>query len=271
MAKLADEQPLVLVSALLEAEPNEQAFQFIVINNKVAKVPPDLVRSLIVDLKEDALQERLETARVSLQQQALLVGIVDDDQESPFFQMISWERRRGQGTPAINPAAIEDSLTYIRRRFATLDEDEDALIDFFFAVWVGVKSTYPELWQRVDNNLFGNAGFKAFSEYLTDELRTLSTYRQLGISISEPSSVSTTTSNIASQIDRRFWEAEWKLKSLDTSGGREMIKEDLRQIRSNFLEGRAWWEGLTLAGIQTTCIFSEKGGTVRQAPTRRRD
>ncbi len=66
-----DEDLPIIISALLDAESNEQAFQFIVINNKVTRVPSDLVRSLIVDFNENDLQKRLETARVSLQPHAL--------------------------------------------------------------------------------------------------------------------------------------------------------------------------------------------------------
>jgi len=58
MAGVEDGNLPLLVSALLDAESDEQAFQFIVINNKVTKVPPDLVRSLFVDFDEDTLQKK---------------------------------------------------------------------------------------------------------------------------------------------------------------------------------------------------------------------
>jgi DGQHR domain-containing protein len=250
MAEVQDEQVPVLVSALLNAEPDEQAFQFIVINNKVTRVPTDLVRSLIVDFNEDALQKRLETARVSLQPQALLVAIVDDEPESPFYQMVNWERRRNEGNPAIKPAAIEDSLKYIRRRFLQLDEDQDALIDFFFALWQGVKEAYPELWENCDNRLFENAGFKAFSEYLCDQIETLSSMDIGFVDIEDKESVSSATRQIAAQINSGFWLATWRLKSLDTSSGRETVKEDLKTIRKNRKEHKHWSEGLSLVGIQ---------------------
>lgn len=250
MSDIQGEDVLVLVSALLDAEPNEQAFQFIVINNKVTRVPSDLVRSLIVDFDENDLQKRLETARVSLQPQALLVAIVDDEEESPFYQMVKWERRRGEGVPAIKPAAIEDSLKYIRRRFLQFDEDQDALVDFFFALWHGVKTAYPELWRHRENRLFENAGFKAFSEYLCDQIETLSSLDIGFVDVEDKDSVSGATAQIASQIYIGFWQTEWRLKSLDTSSGRETIKEDLKTIRKNRKERKNWSEGLTLVGFQ---------------------
>lgn len=120
-----DEEIPLLVSALLEAGPDEQAFQFIVINNKVIRVSTDIVRTLIVDFDEQSLQKRLETARISLAPQALEVALVDDEADSPLYQMVDWERRRGEGNPAVKPVAIEESLKYIRRRFAELEEDQD--------------------------------------------------------------------------------------------------------------------------------------------------
>ncbi|MDM8553005.1 hypothetical protein QUF72_23205 [Desulfobacterales bacterium HSG2] len=214
-------------------------------------MPADLVRSLIADFDEDALQKRLETARVSLRIQAVLVGIVDDESESPFYQMVDWERRHADGTPCIKPAAIEDSLKYIRRRFPEFDEDKDALIDFFFAVWHGVKAAYPVLWEQAGNHLFENAGFKTFSEYLTDAIEMLACMEDyFDIDIYDPESVTDACKTIASQIDVRFWQAEWRLKSLDTSAGRDMIKDDLKRIRRNRKERRGWSDSLSLVGLQ---------------------
>jgi DGQHR domain-containing protein len=243
-----EEGPFLLISALLDAEPDEQAFQFIVINNKASRVNSDLVRSLIVDFDERALQQRLEAARVSLGPQAFLVAIIDDDPESPFYQMIAWERRRGTGTPAVRPAAIEDSLKYIRHRFPSLDEDQDALIDFFYGLWNGVRSAYPQLWRETDNRLFDNAGFKAFSEFLTDEIETLTSIDF--VDIDEIVSVAKASETIARQINPEFWLAEWNLKSLDTSSGREIIKDDIKRIRQRRKdETRDWNDGFRLVGV----------------------
>jgi len=247
MSEFKEAELPILVSVLIDANPNEMAFQFIVINNKVRKVPSDLVRSLIVDFNENDLQERLKTARVSLQPHAILLGIVDDELESPFYQMVKWDRRRGVGNPVIKPKAIEDSLKFIRYRFPDFDDDDEALIDFFFAMWQGVKDEYPQLWESTDNHLLENAGFKALSEYLADAIDTISGVDVgFDIDIFDQKSITETTKRFISQIDAQFWQAEWKLKSLDTSSGRKTIKEDIIQIRRNFKNGTEWSYGLTL-------------------------
>jgi DGQHR domain-containing protein len=248
MADISKENPPILVSALLDADETEQAFQFVVINNKASKVPPDLVRSLIVDFNEDDLQGRLETARVTLRPQALLVAIVDDEMESPFYHMIDWQRRRGEGHPAVKPVAIEDSMNYIRRTFPEFDDDQDALIDFFFAMWHGVKEAYSGLWDDYQNHLFENAGFKAYTEYLTDQIDSLSNMDIAYVDTRNLDSVRETTRTISNQIVEQFWRVEWLLRSLDTSSGRDTIKEDIRIIRKNRKDGVQWYKGLQLIG-----------------------
>jgi len=165
--------------------------------------------------------------------------------------MVDWERRSDEGIPCIKPAAIEDSLKYVRRRFPEFDEDRDALIDFFFAVWHGAKAAYPVLWEQTENHLFENAGFKTFSEYLTDAVEMLTGMEDyFDVDIYDPASVTDACKTIASQIDVRFWQAEWRLKNLDTSAGRDIIKDDLKRIRRNRKERKGWSRDLSLVGVQ---------------------
>jgi hypothetical protein len=70
------------------------------------------------------------------------------------------------------------------------------------------------------------------------------------VDVEDKDSVSGATAQIASQIYIGFWQTEWRLKSLDTSSGRETIKEDLKTIRKNRKERKNWSEGLTLVGFQ---------------------
>ncbi len=128
------------------------------------------------------------------------------------------------------------------------DEDKDALIDFFFAMWHGIKTAYPVLWEQTGNHLFENAGFKAFSEYLTDEIETLSGIDY--VEIYDTESVSSACKTIACQIDVKFWQAKWKMKSLDTSAGRDIIKDNLKHIRQNRKERKEWSSDLALVELQ---------------------
>jgi DGQHR domain-containing protein len=251
ISKLDGEVP-VLLSALLDADSNEQAFQFVVINNKASKVPPDLVKALIVDFDESKLNDRLKAVRIRLGDAAGLVAFVDDDPESPFFHLVDWERRRGDGTPAIKPAAIEYSLSYIRRRLLTIDEgDDDSILTFFSAMWWGIRDAYPSLWIEPDNNLFSNAGFKALSEHVVDELDTLASSDFLDIE--SEAEVRKIAKKLASQIALEFWTATWALKSLDTSAGKDILREDLRRIRQNAKSDEQWSKDLAVLGATQGC------------------
>jgi DGQHR domain-containing protein len=238
MAAFKDEALPVLVAALIDADPNEQAFQFVVINNKASKVPPDLVRSLIVDFDEQGLDARLASARISLRGRANLISIVDDDPASPFRAMVDWERRRGKGKPCIKPAAIDGSLAYARHRLIALVDDDDNTIEFFFRAWEGVRKAYPTLWRQTDNNLFSNAGFRAFNEFLVEEIDAL-----IGMGyadLNDQKQIADTAYTLATQVDVHFWTVSWHWKSLDTSAGRDIIKADIRRIRQNKREKLEW-------------------------------
>lgn len=239
-----DSEPLpVLVSALLDADSTEQAFQFVVINNKASKVPPDLVKSLVVDVDEKELAHRLNASVRMSFDGAGLVAAVDDDPESPFYRMVDWERQR-HGRKVVKPVAIEGCLSFARNRIHALGDDDDGLVEFFFALWSGVRSAYPEAWASEDGNLLSSSGMKAFFEYLVEAIETYVTDGEIDAFDSE--AVASRAKKTAEQIDESFWLADWKLKSLDTSAGRTIIKNDLRRVRQNRQAGLEWFDDLRL-------------------------
>ena len=252
MSQFMGEDLPVLVSAILDADDTEQAFQFIVINNKVSRVPTDLIRSLLVDFNENDLDARLKTARISMYQQAMLVATVDEDSESPFYHMVKWDIRGDNVNLAIKPQAIESGFSYIRHVFPRLDEDEDSLIDFFFGIWLGIKNVYEELWNNTDNRLFENAGFKTFTSYITDQIAVLvrSGINVVNVvNIYDPKSVTNFAETIAKQVPVDFWKSTWIGKSLDTSSGRELIDDQINKIRQNIIDDLPWWTNLTIVSF----------------------
>src|ERR1039458_2580549 len=80
----------VNVVAIVGADDMEKAFQFLVINNKASKVSQDHIRALALTYEEDALKERLKTARLNLDPNVGYVGIVNDAEDSPFHGMVAW-------------------------------------------------------------------------------------------------------------------------------------------------------------------------------------
>src|SRR5690606_14566302 len=98
----------LLMTAILDADTTEQAFQFIVINNKASKVSPDLVKSILADLNEEALNSRLKKARILLSGKAMLVSLADDSTDSPFRGLVDWDRNRDSNDSRwLKPASLE--------------------------------------------------------------------------------------------------------------------------------------------------------------------
>jgi len=145
-SKAQDDIQLIVVG-LLDADETEQAFQFVVINNKVARVPPDTVRALLSDYREDELQERLSTARISIRDNDIEDLIqADTDEYSPFFSMLDWERRRGEGQAVIKPRTILHCVKFIKAKLPEFKDDDETVRGVLFSVWSGVRGAYDEAW-----------------------------------------------------------------------------------------------------------------------------
>jgi len=132
-----DCQTCVNVVALLDADADEKAFQFLVINNKVAKVSVDHIRALNLNYNTARLTDRLKDARLSLNDNVGSVGVMDKDSESPFKGLIKWPNNMSyDGDKANNegfvmPAAIEAAIGFIKS-LGVGDLDDNESIDEFF-------------------------------------------------------------------------------------------------------------------------------------------
>ena len=74
MARFSDDIRVNVV-ALLTDDTDEDAFQFLVINNKAAKVSTDHIKSLLFERNNESLKARLSKARLSVSQRYTFVGI----------------------------------------------------------------------------------------------------------------------------------------------------------------------------------------------------
>ena len=161
IAKYQEENLPLLVVALLDAPPVEQAFQFIVINKKAKSVETDDAKSILADFvkdKEGELSDRLQRVRIAYKDTSL-VQYINDEPSSPFYQIIDWPRSERQmeelqdGLFKVKVTAIEGCLQYIRGRFEyLLNNDDDSLIFFFLNLWNVVRNYYENLWRK--NNQF---------------------------------------------------------------------------------------------------------------------
>ena len=231
--------PLNIV-ALINPEDEEIAFQFLVINSKASKVPTDHVKFLALQYSDDALADRLTSARMVLGRYAW-VGVVDSSRESPFFGSVIWptdargdeDRKR-----LVRPAAIEQALAAVAKKRLPDLEDDDSLLDFFFTVWSTVKDKWPDLWSP-QSKLLQKVGVVTFTTFVIEDLVPLADRGD--IDLADPDAVrKEVENNILAWLDPGFWQSEWSAKSLDTSAGRQLVVEALTTVRRNMRRDVAW-------------------------------
>jgi DGQHR domain-containing protein len=240
----ADFNPLTLlpVVALLNPSDLETAFQFLVINNKAARVPPDHIHKLALNYSQEGLEKRLRSARLSLKRNFALVGQIDEENGSPFKNIIRWPTPAASDRPVV-PAAIDVALRYIQdQQLQPLSDDTDALLEFFYTLWTTIKSTWDDVWANPKANLLTKVGVVCLTQYLTDSLAKA--YEWGEIDLSDPAQVASKASAILANQERNFWTTTWKEGGLDTVAGRQLVVDDLTRIARNRRAGLPWFEDL---------------------------
>jgi len=229
------ELPIPVV-ALLSPDAQETAFQFLVINNKASKVARDHIRALALEYNEEGLELRLKTARLSLHKNYENVGQVDSEEGSPFRGWIDWPANRA-GQKVVPPAAIEQSIQYIQDQGLQDLKDEDALLEFYYAIWNAVKSKWPALWVA-DSRLLWKVGIICMTKYLTDSLAKL--YEFGTLDLTDPTSLAEMSNSLLDSQTPDFWTNPWKAGSYDNRIGQGLIVDDLVKITRNLRAGLPW-------------------------------
>lgn len=236
------------VVALLNANIDETAFQFLVINHKASKVQGDHIRALALEFNRDALDARLKTARLSLSPNLAFVDQVNLEDDSPFKDLIAFARNR-TGNGIVVPAAIEASLTDIQSNRVKALDDADTLIEFFFAIWRPIKRRWVDLWVR-ESRLLDKVGIICMNKYLSTALIKLS---DLGyLDLENPTEVEEKTDTLLNFQSKELWTSQWRSSSYDTRAGREMIVHALEVVNRNLRASRPWFDEVELVDIPTT-------------------
>lgn len=238
--------PLLVVS-LIEAPLQEQAFQFVVINNKSVRVPTDNVRTIIARIDEDQLQSRLLSAGVSYGKASPMLRDINDLPESPFRNLLDWPYNKTDNK-LVPLTAVEQSIRYIRAEFKALklDDDESSTTEIFCAIWRSTKESFPSLWGN-DNKFMKKVNITAMNEFLVDRIKFS---WELGyIDIFDSKAIERQVLNIVEMLEDDFWEVEWTIKVQDNANVRNLIKEDLTNLVNNSKLKNPWYEDLKLPNI----------------------
>nr|WP_262985842.1 DGQHR domain-containing protein [Nostoc sp. 'Peltigera membranacea cyanobiont' 232] len=248
MSDFNEEDLPITVVSLIDATPQEQAFQFIVVNNKAVRVSTENVKSIVADFNEDELEKRLVLARVKYGDKPLILKFLSDSPTSPFQNLLEWSynRESTEESQLVPITAIEQAMRYIRKCFTVLENDEDSLIEFFCATWRAVKGNYPELFGK-NNQFMRKANINAFNEYITDRL--LYFWEMDLLDIFDSDEIAEKVLDIIKRLPKEFWLEDWKLRIQDTPNFREILKNDFKIIITNCKLGKQWSYGLEL--VQT--------------------
>ncbi len=242
MSEFDQEDLPVLVVCLIEAPLQEQAFQFVVINNKVVKVPTDNVKTIIAEVDEEALQDRLLKAGVAYGQASPILREINDLGSSPFQNLLDWDYNR-LGPHLVPLTAIEQALRHLKAMFTFLGDDDDSLVELFSGIWRAVKAQYPTLWGN-DNTFMKKVNINALNEFLAE--RTKMAWEFNLVDIFNIESVEPAVLRALEPIPASFWETQWTIVIQDNANVRKMIKDDLEKMTQNNKLGRPWNDDLQL-------------------------
>ena len=287
MNEYRPDMPVGIV-ALLGADDAEKAFQFLVVNNKASKVPTDHLRALALTYDEARLQQRLKSARLSLNKNLSFVGFVNDEQQSPFYHLIDWPLNE-QENRVVPPAAIESAFSYIQnqklRELRTMGED--VMLEFFYAIWRPIREAWPDQWETDRprrSKLLGKVGVVCMTQYLTSSIirqkdsmpsnlvalrEALTARGQLDmldalppeIDVTDPADVERIVRSELAYLTEDFFEVEWTAKGLDTHAGRALLIDALVQIsRNNKADGVPWFADVDIVDPSRFTDSAEDAG-----------
>lgn len=242
-----DEQPTLLVCAMLGADDLERALHFVVINNKTKRVPADLVKAIVAELSVEQrgeLKKRLARVGITLGNYAVALDVLNSEEFSPFAGLLDWDINR-KGNRRIKPNALEASLrTVISDLKTSEDIDVDDAIQILAAMWRGVRDSWdvPTVrWIAADSKnvakhskLVDKAGLVAVTEFLVQRLNIKT---EEGLDATDIVAVEETCMDVMSRIPSRFWLTKWNETQLDTSVGRGLIRQSLSSIRTAVSSG----------------------------------
>lgn len=245
MAAYEGESLPILVVALLDVDNLEQAFQFVVVNNKAVKVPTTDVKSIIAEnLDESALIERLMGAGVNYGKHSPMLKEINELDASPFKGLLDWEFNR-DGTKMVSVTAIEQTIKYLKDTFKQLQDDNDSLFEIYCSIWGAVKEAYPNAWANEESYLMKKVSLNAFNQSLVDRLALA--YEMSFVDIFAADKVKSQVASIVSQLPEEFWTKPWSIKVQDNANIRDIIMDDIRQVLQNKKQsGSLWFSDLTL-------------------------
>ncbi len=237
----------VLVVAMLDCSPVEQAFQFIVINNKAVRVPAPTVKSIVADYEsmEDTLIERLQPAGITYGRSSPFLNEADGSDESPFANLLDWDRNR-DGEKLISVTTVESLLLILKRELTlALGQDDDSAQSILFWTWSTISEIYSDLWKEQNSQFFTKVNMVAMHEYCVQKFRHLSSMGMLDVFKQEE--IEKNTATVFSNIPSAMWKTEWSgMRIQDNKVVRDTLTQSFEAVANNCMRGKSWNERIKL-------------------------
>lgn len=236
-----DEDLPLLVVAMLNASSSEQAFQFIVINNKAVRVPTTTVKSIVADYEdiEEGLIERLLPAGITYGKHSGFLVAIGEGEGSPFEGLLDWERNR-TGTKLVAVTAIQSMVQYLKiQTELMIERDEDSVQQIFTWIWSSLKIVYPGLWNSNNVQFFSKVNLLAMNEYCVDRIRSLASMQMLNLFCEE--NVVNAAKTAFQNIPEELWTIEWTgIRIQDNRVVRDLLKSTFEKVSANCIRDKSW-------------------------------
>jgi hypothetical protein len=248
----ADGDMLFAVCAMVNSSWAESVYQFVVINQKAKPIKPAFLSTIVATSLNDeemaSVYDRLRTSRVNVAL-AETMNLVNTADASPFRGMIDFEVEASPGFLQFpGMSRLVRDFQALPRTHAVLLPGGDwegvqgEWIDHFFAFWRGVKSYFEgqdaRLWRRpsidISNNLLKIVTLQEVQRLMLD-LWAGSRLLRFG----EIERTEELAGTFWEEFPSSFFTDEWRLKGLQTSVGRRMLREYMLDTRMNI--GRRNW------------------------------
>ena len=238
----------VPVIGLLDADEEERAFQFLVINNKSSKVPATHVKALLAKMQSGNLSNRLKGARLAFDVAGIKdVDLVNSDPDSPFFESIDWSTT-AEKNRIVQATAIELSLAYLSSLQVPEFEDRDVRRSVFLTIWKTIKVIWPSLWIK-DSRLVSKVGIFCLTRFIADRISQWADSDDLEIEVTDLEQIKGLTEKIHSHMDAKFWTTPWAERAsggYDTNQGRDRVITALTQLYRNGRRDIAWYTDIDI-------------------------
>ncbi|MEN9360599.1 MAG: hypothetical protein RL095_2134 [Verrucomicrobiota bacterium] len=242
-SNISKEKNNIVVTVLLDADAEEQAFQFISINNKASRVRTDNVKTIISrSINENGLSIRLINAGISYGEQSPLLKDCDTLDESPFKGMLKWESDDSE-TKLITLSTIEKSVMHLKESFKFIESDETPFRDLLFAIWTGIKTHHAHIW-KIECNLQKKVSMLAYNRFIAGKIREK--WLDESIDISNYIEIQKYSCKLSSMIPDDFWNCKWKIEIKESKTVEDMIYNDLDRIIANHRTQKIWHFKLSL-------------------------